>query len=1292
MSLTDSELTLGVLFAGRVHRSFDRAAQNVRNTIQGLTGSLDSFSKKTKKAAQNSKDFTKDMQGMGKHAMKTSQGFQRLANSLKFIAAYGAAARMIWGTVSALKAGGQAVVDYDQALKNLQAITSASDVEINALGDSIKYVAATTKFSATEVAQAAIILGQAGFTASEQLSAVEAVANLSTGTLTSMATSADLLTTAIRAFAIDAQESNRVSDVFASAVNRSKLTVDKLRIAFNYLGPIANQVGLNLEETASGAMVLANAGLRGSTIGTGFRRVLQMLVKPSEKMRILIAGTGRDITKLNPALNDMSTVMNELQMILGKNVGKAERARRAFELFGLRGASVAAAFAEAGAEGFNKMYNEVLRVGTASAMAEKQMEGLGVMIKNTFDKLQVLAVTLGEGGLADAFKSILIPIRSFIDLLTRFAESTHGKVIVAVVALTTSLIALRLAFKFLIVTMSAFATGATIAAMKTMAADTGMLRVAVLGLKGAFGALAAAMAAAPWTAVALLISGVVVGLLSYRRHLDQTIPRIQKTVLEKGKLVDKLDLYKKKLSETKEGTAEYRSIIQRVGEDFEELKPKIDAVTGAWIDNGKAFEETMLKHRREQFLEMIKLYDEAARKIENQQDKMKEAEKQRGIMTREANRQQHSLLQKMESESLPELGEEVNEAAGKLREYQTLMRNAALSITQSARSQGNSLYASFDEIQSYLMEKMDLTKDKAAEVARIIKAEFEQMQFGDKQGIGQTGQDMIDFPTQEKQISMLGDEWIKLYDSLSEARKVDLIETINTMQAKIGKMREGNEGIKLTRAQMEAKEQEIIAETLRKFSEAETDKEKRARETAAAVLMEWTKVHKGQEKIQLQELNNWYRAQKAKITKNISDEKAYRETLTRLDRTYDKKRRRIEASFSRFKLQTSEEKKAKETVDAILLEWARLNQSKEDLQLRELDNWYHTQRTKLAQNVEEEAAYRETLSKLDQTYDAKRRKIEHDFAKYKVETQNRALQETTHEMNRVDLLGMDELTQQKKILAERLSITRDYWEEWVRTGEISIDQYHQLLEEGHYAEIVSLEELADKKKRINEEYFQSFTRGMRDALVQIRTFSELMFDIGYQISEQIAQNMTDNIWEFIYGTKSAGEAMKDFAKVTLKWLSKILIKWSILRMMQSAFFGDPGVGGGTVGQQSQLIVPEFHGGGITGKEATSLRSISADVFKFAKKFHQGLLPGEMPAILKKNEGVFTPEQMKALGSGGGPSIEVNLTYNAPQGGGNGSSRDDALNMVQMLKSELRRLLLDEKRAGGMLDKRSPQFG
>ena len=342
--------------AGKKGNLFAETANRVSLANQVMAGKLkitsDGFQrvvtapggaeKATGKASKAPDKLTKTYDPLNKQIAKVHGGMNRLKAAFKVTAAYGIAATAIYAVIGAMKAGVSEIVNYDQALKNLQAITGATGAETQVMGETIQTVARTTKFSTTEVADGMVLLGQAGFDAGESINAMQATADLATGTLSNMQVVTDLLTTTIRAFNLDTVESSRVADVMANAINKSKLTVDKLRIAFNYIAATASQAGMSLEETAATMMNLANNGLRASTIGTGLRRVLSALIAPNTKVREAFEAHGIALDKLNPATVGWTGAIENLTKVLYNSEPGTVDISKAFELFGLRGAQTAA--------------------------------------------------------------------------------------------------------------------------------------------------------------------------------------------------------------------------------------------------------------------------------------------------------------------------------------------------------------------------------------------------------------------------------------------------------------------------------------------------------------------------------------------------------------------------------------------------------------------------------------------------------------------------------------------------------------------------------------------------------------------------------------------------------------------------------------------------------------------------------------------------------------------------------------------------------------------------------------
>lgn len=187
-------------------------------------------------------------------------------------------------TQNAMQAAATFTIDLDAALRNLQAIVRVTDTNMASLSNRLVDVSEKTKFTAVEVAEASVTLGQAGFSTDEIEDSIEAVTLLATATGTDLAKSVDIATSTLGVFNMESSQMSDVANVMTEAVNTSKLNIEKLTLGLQYSGNIAAQSGVSFKELTSALGAMANAGIRsGSTLGTGMRQVLIALQKPSKE-------------------------------------------------------------------------------------------------------------------------------------------------------------------------------------------------------------------------------------------------------------------------------------------------------------------------------------------------------------------------------------------------------------------------------------------------------------------------------------------------------------------------------------------------------------------------------------------------------------------------------------------------------------------------------------------------------------------------------------------------------------------------------------------------------------------------------------------------------------------------------------------------------------------------------------------------------------------------------------------------------------------------------------------------
>lgn len=186
---------------------------------------------------------------------------------------------------------------------------------------------------------------------------------------------------------------------------------------------------------------------------------------------------------------------------------------------------------------------------------------------------------------------------------------------------------------------------------------------------------------------------------------------------------------------------------------------------------------------------------------------------------------------------------------------------------------------------------------------------------------------------------------------------------------------------------------------------------------------------------------------------------------------------------------------------------------------------------------------------------------------------------------------------------------------------------------------------------------------------------------------------------------------------TLQGIANDMIKMA-LKYAMSSFMGNkgkaaaPGAGGkmgksgktgNAAGKMGKAVgIPTGHTGGIAGA-LTARSMVNPAIFKNARKFHSGansfggrrLMPGEMPAIVKKEEGIFTPEQMAALGSAASSnnqSVVINSPVTVNANGGTPEQNADLAEQVRkQMEGTMRGVVVDElrkqTRPGNMLSGR-----
>ena len=115
--------------------------------------------------------------------------------------------------------------------------------------------------------------------------------NLAAASGEDLATTSDIVTDALTAFGLTAQDSGHFADILAAASSNANTNVAMMGETFKYCAPIAGALGFSAEDTAEAIGLMANAGIKSTQAGTALRTIMNNLISLEEAKSYLRVDT-----------------------------------------------------------------------------------------------------------------------------------------------------------------------------------------------------------------------------------------------------------------------------------------------------------------------------------------------------------------------------------------------------------------------------------------------------------------------------------------------------------------------------------------------------------------------------------------------------------------------------------------------------------------------------------------------------------------------------------------------------------------------------------------------------------------------------------------------------------------------------------------------------------------------------------------------------------------------------------------------------------------------------------------
>lgn len=304
--------------------------------------------------------------------------------------------------------------DFESAMSKVSAISGATGSDLDALNQKAQEMGVKTKFSATESAEAFTYMAMAGWKTEDMLQGIDGIMALAAADGLDLATTSDIVTDALTAFGLSANDSGHFADVLAAAASNASTNVSLLGESFKYAAPVAGALGYSAEDTAIALGLMANANIKGSQGGTALRSSLSRLIKPTDDAAALMEQYGLSMTNADGSMKSLGEVMEMLRTKMG-GLSEAEQTQAAVTLFGQEAMSGMLAVINASDSDYEKLTSAIYGAdGAAQQMADTMLDNLSGQLTLLKSALEGLAIQFGE---------ILMPyIKQFVQWLQNLVQ------------------------------------------------------------------------------------------------------------------------------------------------------------------------------------------------------------------------------------------------------------------------------------------------------------------------------------------------------------------------------------------------------------------------------------------------------------------------------------------------------------------------------------------------------------------------------------------------------------------------------------------------------------------------------------------------------------------------------------------------------------------------------------------------------------------------------------------------------------------------------------------------------
>jgi TP901 family phage tail tape measure protein len=291
---------------------FQAETTKLRKELEDLKGRLGNVETNAKKAGDKIDDV-----GKGANGLKTT-----LKDLGKTIAAAFAVQQLVSFGREAVKAASA----FEKSMGNVATLVDTNVESMDAMGASVRDLAKKTPVELGQLSSALYDVRSAGVSAEDAMAVLESSAQLGVAGLSTTAEAANIMTSAVNAFAAEGLSAEQISDILFKTVKAGKTTLSELTNQFGSVSGAAASAGVSLADLQASTAAITTLGTPAATAQTQIKQALTEMQKPGKELSKIFqqlgAKDGIELIKTSGGLGNAFKLIKEQAEASGMTVAQ----------------------------------------------------------------------------------------------------------------------------------------------------------------------------------------------------------------------------------------------------------------------------------------------------------------------------------------------------------------------------------------------------------------------------------------------------------------------------------------------------------------------------------------------------------------------------------------------------------------------------------------------------------------------------------------------------------------------------------------------------------------------------------------------------------------------------------------------------------------------------------------------------------------------------------------------------------------------------------------------------------